>query len=64
MTRSFSHYTDGAWVYLTIILKIFFALKDVVSDLTPSRASLAPTGIVKPVGARLAREEAGRLNAK
>ena len=73
MTRSFSHYTDGAWVYLTIILKIFFALKDVVSDLTSSRASLAPTGFASyrntvidtnPEGARLAREGARGLNAK
>jgi hypothetical protein len=45
----------------------------VVTDLTPSRASLAPTGFVsfncfvnhaKPVGARLAREEALPNNKK
>lgn len=36
MTRSFSHYTDGVRVYLTIILKIFFALRNVVTYLAPS----------------------------
>jgi hypothetical protein len=63
MTRSFSHYTDGAWVYLTIFLKLFFERCVVWSDAFASR--LAPTGDrISKCGSEPAREEAGNVSAK
>ncbi len=63
MTRSFSHYTNGARVYLTTILKIF--LDDVLYVPTPSGASPSHKGTTfQIVGRGLAPEEASDLNAE
>jgi hypothetical protein len=68
MTRSFSHYTDGVWVYLIRILKLFY-WNDVVFDLTPSserRPEQARSHRFSAIqcGSEPARDGASSLNAK
>ncbi|CAI8868361.1 hypothetical protein EMIT093MI4_30232 [Pseudomonas sp. IT-93MI4] len=63
MTRSFSYYTDGAAVYLTTNLKIFFESSVGSSDAFASKP--APTfWNAFPCGSGLAREEASSPSAK
>ncbi len=63
MTRSFSHYTDGAQVYLTPKMKIFFWTSVVGADVFGSKPP--PTEQLHfKCGRGLAPEEAGGFNAK
>jgi hypothetical protein len=64
MTRSFSHYTDGAWVYLTIILKIFLLIGMCCLNRRLREQARSHIWNAFPCGSGLAREGAGRLNAK